>query len=324
MDIKKFYGICLQGNVIEAIKYLTTIKDKNNDMLKLEKQYEDRFLSQKEIYRINSDDPWIIAVLNCYFAYFRSVLTNNSQEEAEERLLGSLKDILGICKETDLDEVETELENIFKEKGYSFLGGITLPYRGPYIWKTTRKEDFLVTLPGGEQKVTVYIISDFLMLSWAHYATFGRHYAGGWAKPEGLYYVNADNEELKVNSIEFQVSFLKHEAQHLSDYEKYPRLDASNLEYRAKLIELIYSPNPHILIEKFIAQSKNDKLLSHPYASYSIIKRLSYKIFGKEFVEDKEQWWNIDSSIISTEAYCLFTTNENDLQQRGYDTECII
>ena len=172
MEIEKFYSICLQGNVLEAIEYLRSFKGKNEDALKLEKQFSDRFLSQEESWEINSEDSWIRDVLKDYFVYFRSVLTYGSIEEAEKQLISSLSNLLKM-KDSDLDEIESELKNVFKEKGYSFLGGVTKPFRGPYIWKTTQKKDFEVLLPSGEQKVSVYFISDFLMLSWAHFATMG-------------------------------------------------------------------------------------------------------------------------------------------------------
>ncbi|SHJ43145.1 hypothetical protein SAMN02745163_01951 [Clostridium cavendishii DSM 21758] len=89
------------------------------------------------------------------------------------------------------------------------------------------------------------------MLGWLHFATMGKHYPGGWAKPEGLYYVNNENKEIDTNSIDFQVWFLKHEAQHLSDYKSFPNLKTIDLGYRAKLVEPIYHTEKHKIIGKF-------------------------------------------------------------------------
>jgi len=325
MDMQKLYSICWQGNILKAIEYLKTSNEKNNDVAILEKQYEERFLGDNEIYEIDSDDTWIKAVLNSYFCYFRSVLTNNSIEDAENALIASLSKLVNINRETNLDEIESELENIFKEKGYSFLGGVTPPYRGPYIWKTTLKKEFNISLLDSDQVVTVYFISNFLMLSWLHFATIGKHSTGGWARPEGLYYVDNGNEYIDTNSTKFQVWFLKHEAQHLSDYKKFPKLNSINLEYRAKLIEIIYHPEPYNLIEKFLLQSNsNNKALSHPYAAYSIIKQLSALIFGQEYVYEKQQWKNVKSDLISNTATELLLQNSEDLCKAGVDTEGVI
>jgi hypothetical protein len=324
MDMQKFYSMCLQGNVLKAVEYLKTFEDKNDDIRMLIKQYEERFLTDNEIYEIDSDDSWVKDVLNCYLGYFRSVLINNSIEQAEHRLISSLSKLVTINQDSNLDEIESELENIFNEKGYSFLGGVTSPFRGPYIWKNTMKKEFNVSLPDGEQEVVVYFISDFLMLSWAHFATMGKHHTGGWAKPEGLYYVNNGSENIDTDSTEFQVWFLKHEAQHLSDYKKFPNLNGSDLEYRAKLIELIYNPQPFNLIEKFLNQSKNDKSIPHSYAAYSIIKQLSFLVFGQEYVYDKEQWKSIKSDYISSIASELLMKDNGSLHEAENETEGVI
>jgi len=315
MDIKKIYAKCLQGNVLEAIDYLKSFENKSEDIFELERKYIHRFVTQDEVYKIDSEDPWIQGVLQCYYTYFIFVLTNNDVEESENQLAVSLAKILMLNEGTDLDEIETKLEIVFREKGYAFLGGRTTPYRGPYIWKTTKKEDFHVELPCDNQKLTVFFISDFLMLSWLHFATFGRHHAGGWAKEEGIYYVNAGNKEIDTHSADFQVWFLKHEAQHLSDYAKYPNLEGAGLEYRAKLVELIYYPDIFSKLGTFINQSKNDKSLAHPYAAFLIIKGLSNVFFGEEFVGDLEKWRAFDSSSISMEALKLFMENEQALSE---------
>lgn len=321
MDVNKFYAKCLQGNVLEAIEYLNSIENKSDDILDLERKYIHRFVTQEEAVKIKSEDPWIQAVLKCYYKYYISVLTNNDVQESEKQLALSLAKTLMINEGSNLEKLETKLESIFREKGYSFLGGRTTPYHGPYIWKTTKKEDFHVELPCGTQGLTVFFISDFLMLSWLHFATFGKHHAGGWAKEEGLYYVNAGNKEIDTHSADFQVWFLKHEAQHLSDYAKYPNLEGTDLEYRAKLVELIYYPDTFSKLGTFINQAKNDKALTHPYSAFLIIKRLSNAFFGEEYAEDLDKWRVFDSNSISKEALKLFMENEQALSDQSVKLE---
>lgn len=324
MDMKIIDSMCLAGNVLKIIEFLKTQKQQSKESVILEKQYEDRFINKNEINKINTDDPWIKAVINCYFTYFRSVLTNHPIEESENKLAEGLSGLTGGDPVSGLDEIESRLKEIFQQKGYSFLGGVTPPYRGPYIWKKTVKQEFSVVLPDSEQNMTVYFISDFLMLSWIHFATMGRHCAGGWAEPEGLYYVVRENESVDTGSDKFQIWFLKHEAQHLSDYARHPRLNAANLEYRAKLVELIYSPQPHKLIEKFLNQSKNDNTLPHPYAAYTIITNLSDLLFGQKYIDTMQQWRNIPSGSLSESALKLFRQNTKSLNEAGHETEGVI
>lgn len=314
------YTKCLQGNVKDVIEYLKSCEDDEAKVLQM--QYERRFLGD-EPYPIDAKDPWIRKVVSCYFDYFKRVLMKQSEEESQmllEQELGKLVE----GEFSDLDVIEEKIEGIFNKKGYSFLGGRTTPYRGAYIWKTTKKQSFNVTLLDAKENVDVYFISDFLMLSWMHFATFGKHYAGGWAKPEGLYYVNADKELVDTDSNTFQAWFLKHEAQHLSDYKNFPNLDGRNLEYRAKLMELIYMDEPLSGLEKFLTQAQNNKSVHHAYAAYHIIKGYSQKLFDKDYVEDQAVWATLGNTLISETAKILFIENTNTLTKQGKQTTGVI
>ncbi|OIK15588.1 hypothetical protein BIV60_08555 [Bacillus sp. MUM 116] len=327
MDESKLYAYCIQGDVTAAYEYLRSIPEKNEKVQELESKFYQRFFSENPIDDFKSEDSWIQKVLSVYFQYFRSVLTRKSVIEAENQLRRSLSVIIyGYDQEEDLDRLEEQLSVIFNEKGFEFLGGVTPPYRGPYIWKTTAKKDFIVELPDHRQEVTVYFLSDFILQSWAHFATFGEKFAGGWAKPEGLYYV-ADRPEHKrenLNCKEFQVSYLKHEAQHLSDFFRYPHLQAKDLEYRAKLVELIYEPHSYRLISSFFYEKKNNPFLPHPYSSLIIMKRLSKMAFGVEEIPDLEQWKTVKSESIQDWALRLYEEHTVKLMENGNQTRCII
>lgn len=186
MDIKRFYSLCLQGNVMQAIEYIKEFKEIDKAARDLYHLYENRFLKNNEELEIASDDEWVRKIVSCYYRYFRSVLTGSNIKEAEETLGECLRKLIDRNKAYDLDHIESELKNIFKEKGYYFLGGKTLPFWGPYIWENMQKYEFNVSLVDCEQSVTVFVMSKFLMLSWAHFATMGKKYAGGWAKADGL------------------------------------------------------------------------------------------------------------------------------------------
>ncbi|MDF2873093.1 MAG: hypothetical protein K0R05_4668 [Anaerocolumna sp.] len=112
------------------------------------------------------------------------------------------------------------------------------------------------------------------MLSWLHFATFGKYHTGGYAKPEGLYYVVPPDGKFDKNAPSFQVSFLKHETRHLRDYKEFPELKGWILEYRAKLTELIHHPNPVELLIKFDRQKSEDQDNPHVYASLLLINHI--------------------------------------------------
>ncbi|MDR7000712.1 hypothetical protein [Neobacillus niacini] len=327
MDELKLYAHCLQGDVIAAYEYLRLVPNKNAKFQELEWKYYQRFFCENPNDCFKSEDVWIQKVLSVYYQYFRSVLTHKSVIYSENRLRRSLSDLIhGHHQDEGLDWLEERLSVQFKEKGFEFVGGVTPPYRGPYIWKTTTEKKFTVELPHHTQEVTVYFLSDFILQSWAHYATFGEKFAGGWAKPDGLYYVADRPEHKKENQdcVEFQISYLKHEAQHLSDFSRFPHLQAKDLEYRAKLVELIYEPNSFRLINKFFYEKKNDPFLPHSYSSLIILKRLSKWVFEVEEIPSLEQWESVKSNSIQEWARSLFEEHTVKIMENGVQTRGII
>ncbi|ETI67099.1 hypothetical protein [Neobacillus vireti] len=317
MDESKFYALCLQGNVTAAYKYLHSQSNKSKKHQQLASKYYQRFFGGKPIYRFKSNDPWIRKVILAYYQYFTSVLTGKNVDEAEPQLVKSLGVLSSDGNLTDnLDEIEGKLEEIFEKKGYRFLGGVTSPFRGPYIWKTMDKKEFKVEIPHQTQDVTVYFLRDFIMQSWIHFATFGEKFAGGWAKEDGFYYVDERPKKKSVNieSSEFQVSYLKHEAQHLSDYARFPNLPAKDLEYRAKLVELIYEPKSFRLLKKFLYEAKNDPKFPHPYSSFVLMTRLSKLAFEKEVIPSLDKWKSVDTVRIREWARTLYDEHTEALE----------
>lgn len=303
--------MCLQGKVLKAIAYLESLEPKTEEVKNLIKAYTRRFILRQEEIIPKTDDSWIEFVLLTYRNYFLAVLTGNDVKWAEKQLIEKLSSCLSNSVEHTMDAIEEELNYKFKEKGYSFLGGATLPFFGPYIWKHTEKKSYKVEIPSGIQEVNVFYISDFLMISWAYFATFGVKYAGGWAKEEGLYYVVREGDTIDDTSVDFATWFLKHEAQHLYDYEHNPSLRGYQLEYRAKLVELIYYPHSRKLLEKFYFEAKNDKMIPHSYASHMIMQGYKKKLNLKNSMN----WWQyFEERHLHQVATKLFNESLNTLK----------
>ncbi|MFD0771733.1 hypothetical protein ACFQZ1_23655 [Bacillus sp. CGMCC 1.60114] len=315
---QKLYSYCLQGNVNKAYEYLQNI-DNNIGLENLKNKYYNRFYAEKPIFQYKTKDIWMRSVIRVYYEYFISVLTNRkNKEEAESILAEHLIELLpGFETTNDLDSIEELLAKEFKSRGFYFLGGVTPPYRGPYIWRKEEKIEYEVILPDKSKKVVVYFMSDFIMQSWLHFATFGERAAGGWASKNALYCVKERYEKV-LNKPDFLYSYLAHEAQHLADYEDFPCLLPVDLEYRAKLVELIYHPlNNKVLMKKFLSDADNNRENPHPYSSYVICSNLSKEIYGVDDVTDPEKWREIGSKILSNVAKELFQKHTNLLTNQG-------
>ncbi len=143
--------------------------------------------------------------------------------------------------EADLDALEDAIKERLSASGWHTLGGTTGPFLGPYIWQETDKTDYAVELPDRTEDLTVFWMDGFIMRSWLDWLSDGETGTGGWAKEEGIYCVRDAYADKSRYAEYFNVSFLKHEAQHHADLRR-GITKSSELEYRAKLVELMLLP----------------------------------------------------------------------------------
>ena len=302
-------GLCFQGDVLAAYGYLLHQRDKGQQEERFLQQLHDRFLVNDPKYEVNSGDVWVCNVVMAYYRYFTAVLTKRvSLSTGEEMLLTELNKFV---VSNSLQTAEEKLKQGFAARGYYFLGGKTQPYWGPYIWKAQESRTFNVVIPSGTQQCTVYFMKDFLMTSWLEFATFGLKSTRGWAKYEGIYCVDERYTSLE-NNPEFEVSLLKHEAQHLADYGVFPDLQAKDLEYRAKLVELIYYPTKDKLFE-FITQAAEDVDNAHAYAAYTIMSRLSKLLLHSKVELEWHKWDEVSVEQLHDIALKLLCKHTNNL-----------
>ncbi|WP_132415654.1 hypothetical protein [Paenibacillus albiflavus] len=296
-------SLCVQGDVTEVLQYIHDHKPNLPELRLLERRYTRRFYSENARLHIPTQDRWIQDVLSAYYDYFIEVLTKRVSAEQGEHLLHTRLNSCIPTPTTDLDETERKLELLFKDKGYNFLGGYTRPYRGPYIWQKNSAEEFQVSLPYGEQTVIVNFMHHFLMLSWLHFASFGWGSTGGWATSHGLYCVYNRYKHI-LHKDAFLVSYLKHEGQHLMDMRMYPNMAQVDLEYRAKLVELIYYQDAECLI-KFAQEAKEDECFPHSHASYQIITALDKQFWGDGQIKALDRYYGIPYKEIAAYSRTL-------------------
>ena len=186
------------------------------------------------------------------------------ETEAADKLRKQLKALLD-TPDAEEDQLAQRLCAVFEGNGYHALFGKTQGYYGPYIWRETVPTVYRVELPGGTAEYTVNILKGFVFRSWMDYLTFGRFGTRGWASPDGT--INCIEQAYDFDSQRFLVSLLKHEAQHIVDMKQFPGITPTELEYRAKLVELHYSSDLGML-QKFLSEADERKTNdSHSIAS---------------------------------------------------------
>lgn len=207
-------------------------------------------------------------ILRLYQIYYRDTFYCGLPEtEAADKLLTQLKVLLN---EPDAEEelLTEKLQSVFEKKGYHALFGKTQGYYGPYIWRETVPTVYRVELLNVTAEYTVNILKGFVFRSWMDYLTFGMYGTRGWASPDGT--INCIEQAYDFESEQFLVSLLKHEAQHTIDMKQFPGITPTELEYRAKLVELHYSSDLGLL-KKFLSEADESKTNdSHALASVQL------------------------------------------------------
>lgn len=269
-EIQKIYDILgeyfIHGDVAGAIAFMKGIPELND----IAQAYIDIFENEQYIQYDIPDD--LNRILLCYQQYFRDVFyLHKDNAEAESVLFDKLKIELNLSN-GDFSAVEEEMKSRFNRSGYQILCGITNGYRGPYVWKETIPVTFDVALPETTSTYCINMLRGFVFRSWMDYLTFGEKGTGGWISPDGT--INCVEKAYDVNSEKFKVSLLKHEAQHAEDYRRWNNIEPWELEYRAKLVELIYTQEMNLL-EKFCREAILERTGdSHALASVRIKREM--------------------------------------------------
>lgn len=240
-----FKGLLLSGSLTNAIDYLARFPE--------QAQLHDKYLTlfQKEQYLVFDVGSYLNEILLIYQKYYQEVFYLHTEpEQAVETMKKRFIRFFHITNtkstENDFDEIEeNQITHAFTSRGFYFLGGKTGGYYGPYVWRRTRPQTYCVELPSGITQYRVNLLEDFLSKSWLFYLSFGEIGTGGWSNGDGI--INCVKDSYDLQSEAFTVSLLKHEAQHAVDLSKYENMTQHQLEYRAKLIELIYSQERNLL-----------------------------------------------------------------------------
>jgi hypothetical protein len=268
----------------------------------------------------NAADPWLREVLLVYLRHFVRVFDGNEPREPSEGVLvEELAALAGTARtgndDADVEVAEAALRPRFAARGYEHLGGRTPPHLGPYVWRRTESRSFTVTLPRGEpQEVTVHLMHDFVLRGWLYWSTFGRQGAGGWFKDgepgwaDGLYCVRDRYGDPLEDDPAFRVSLLGHEAQHVADHRAHPNLTSGELEYRAKLVELIGYTSVEDRLRRFLDDARDDPEEPHPHAAHLIVTRLADRLSGQEPAE--VDWASIEYERIARTSQDLLDEDD--------------
>ncbi|MCL1995926.1 MAG: hypothetical protein FWG63_06960 [Defluviitaleaceae bacterium] len=289
-DEKVFKATCASGSYNQVIAYLKSVDD-GQEMLE---KYKDIF--EKGVYVLGQkQDESISDGLRKYEDYLKWVLV-----EQPSNFRGRMHFIRkwgGYAR----------VKRYYKRRGYYVGVGFVAPYFNIMIWRKQTCETATVEIPEGKVDVNLYAIEEVITRGWLDYLSLGKTGVGGWATKNDICYFK---DKYENTPDEFQISLLKHEAQHVFDQRKYPKMKSVDLEYRAKLVELIYHTEMKTFFY-FLSTMSDNKNSPHGYAAGQIIKNLSQRIFGKELETNKDLWAGASDKISGASLELLKEHSKN-------------
>lgn len=222
----------------------------------------------------------VAAVLQAHRRYWTAVLTQRQTAAQAEATLGAtLRDLLGDAAGDSLDTQTEAAIRFIEAQGLFALGGVTPPLRELMLWRQQSTHEQRIELPEGTIDVRVNLLQGFVSLGWLGWASCDRHGTGGWATDTGMMVVAPSWD---LDSEAYRVSLLAHEAQHFSDYGRYPKLASPDLEYRAKLVELILADTTQRkLLEHFEQRAAPDRSRPHAFANHHVVRELKARLADK-------------------------------------------
>jgi len=290
VDRDKYISLCLLGDYNKIASYLAEFDDSH----KLLEKYKSVF--EGDTYLLEADDKRIASFLRIYEDFLKWMLkTNPTTVEAENAIVQKLKPffpragfIAKFSKRLAYLSLHVHVPRFFKQYGYHAIFGTVDIYPNLVLWRkqTARKET--VDLPDGQVEIEVVEMDGLITRGWVDYLSMGEIGTGGWVTKKGCTYFK---EKYDIERDEFKVSLLKHEGQHFFDKKSHRKMNSVDLEYRAKLVELIYHKEMNTFFH-FLGNmaTTDDKTRPHAYAERRIVQGLSLKVFGVEMEASKDTW----------------------------------
>lgn len=314
---KIYKGLLLNTKINAAIAYLlatdetekhTALVRKLNEKLRLEGQY----LQQIQI---------------CYQIYWQAIFQqlcshpdakiSEVEWQSRQRLEQNLNQLHG-KRNKKMEELEEDIQTRLAAEELFFLGGKTGLFFGPYIWKEEEETSFSVILPEGKQQVQVKRLRGFLLRSWLAWLSDNEFGTAGWASEKQLFCVEEAYPE-GISSAKFQISFLKHEAQHLRDY-RFEKIKNDELEYRAKLVELINYEEVDFFSELLAMADTREIQNGHAFAAARIKQQLIQTLaVSSEFLEElttSNSLWQENKDHLKRSAKKLLFEDTKRLEER--------
>lgn len=311
----------MRGAFSGDLAFMTTLSD-NDRASPLYQRFQARFVERQTPENwANINDDFVYRAALHYRDYWVAALLNPAEhDQAEQALRQAIQTLIIDSGEPagDGDPLD-QLQTLIRARGWGFQGGRTPPLQDFMLWRNDELMAFEVELHDTMQSVQVHMMDDFISQGWANFATFGHSGTGGWADRQALYCMR---DSYDLQSERFLVSYLKHEGRHFADFIRFPELKSADLEYRAKLTELIFSQQTlHALLHQFSDHANMQSTAPHALANAYLLDRMQQALVDKGSLDESDiaaNWWQyVPADAIEQVARQLLDEHEAALENDG-------
>jgi len=306
---ERYIALAVQGDLAAALPLVNGISDSADpSSAAIAERFRHRFLDASEPRSPDSGDALLDAVVAAYRDYWvQGLLARRERELYGQALDRSLESALSAFapefgpRETTAN-LERRLASALARAHYHVLVAPAPPLRDLFVWRAQREQRYTVELTEQAREVRVVFMNDFVSLGWKDYASLGLASTTGWVEDGVLYCVEW---AYLLDSENFEVSYLKHEARHLADLEHDPGLSSVELEYRAKLTELAFARStlPRLLAD-FSAKAAPNPDAPHAEANWRVVHDVHRVVLGKEYT-GPEAWAGVSAASVNRAARAL-------------------
>jgi len=296
------YDAAFSGDVKKALEIVDSFADSDltTEQLAAKKLFHSRFGAEVAVF--SGESELVNTIMNFYQAYWKKLLlkitpADQALNELAMNIISyiyanHLKDTGVTIEELqNLENLGKHLTELLLKDGYHAKLGQTGQAMDIMLWKQEERQHYSVDLPETKTDIQVVFLKDMVTLGWIGYSTLDKYNVGGWAVGTDIF---CPGDQYDRSSAHFRVNLLAHEAQHCADYQSYPKLTQTDLEYRAKLAELSAADETvYDVIGRLMDGQSDNRESAHSFASYCLVRELSRNIFDSDRIEDMAKWKTI-------------------------------
>jgi hypothetical protein len=306
----RYIALAIQGDLPSAHAALLEPGDLNSSSVQgLLQQYEERFIDNDHSVSPPTGNSFADDVVQAYRVYWtENLLRPGNESEREVELRAAISRVMTEAgAPPGASETLDAMGERLSHAGLFYLESPSPPFRDFYLWQSQTSKNYVVRLTDQTLSLEVVFMDDFVSLGWKEYASLGLATTTGWVENNRLYCVAWAYDRDSEN---FRVSYLKHEARHLADLKRYPDMDTTELEYRAKLTELSFAHTslPRIL-DDFTNKAADNPASPHAMANHRIVNDLHDLLFGQPFAGNAAAWRKASTRQVNQAARSLLIDN---------------